>query len=56
MHNKIPKIFIFIDRYNNKIFQNNSTDIGIVYRNYKNSDEKELFKIAKACKKKRFKL
>ena len=56
MHNKIPKIFIFIDRYNNKIFQNNNTDIGIVYRNYNNSDEKELFKIVKAFKKKRFKL
>ena len=54
MHKKLPKLFIFLDRFNNKIFENNSTNIGIVYRNYNSTRrEVELVKIAKACKKNR---
>ena len=50
-------MFIFLDQYNNQIFENNSTNIGVIYRNYDNPKrEIELFKIAKACKKKRYKL
>tara|TARA_B100000953_G_scaffold237128_1_gene198641 strand:+ start:70 stop:651 length:582 start_codon:yes stop_codon:yes gene_type:complete len=57
MHKFLPSLFVFLDKFNNQIFKNNNTDIGIIYRNYNNSNkEKELIKIAKECKKKRFKL
>ena len=53
----MPKVFIFLDHYNNQIFKNNNTNIGIIYRNYDNSKrETELIKIAKACKKNRYQL
>ena len=46
-------MFVFLDQYNKQIFKNNNTNIGVIYRNYNNSNrEKELIKIAKACKKK----
>ena len=57
MHKYLPNLFIFIDQYNNQIFENNNTDMGVIYRNY--NDPKriiELVKIAKACKKKRYQL
>ena len=57
MHKYLPKFYIFLDQYNTKIFKNNSTNIGIIYRNYKaKKREAELVKIAKACKKKRYPL
>ena len=57
MNKDLPKIFVFLDYYDHQVFKNNSTNIGIIYRNYKNQDrESELSKIAKACKKKRYKL
>ena len=57
MHKYLPNLFIFIDRYNNQIFENNSINIGIIYRNYNDANrETELNKIAKACKKKRYQL
>ena len=57
MHKYLPNFFIFVDRYNNQIFENNSINIGIIYRNYNNTNrETELNKIAKACKKKRYQL
>ena len=57
MHKYLPNFFIFIDRYNNQIFENNSINIGIIYRNYNDANrEIELNKIAKACKKKRYQL
>jgi thiamine-phosphate pyrophosphorylase len=57
MHKNIPKIFVFLDKYNNHIFKNNSTNLGVIYRNYKTTNrEQELIKIATACKKNRFKL
>ena len=50
-------MFIFLDQYHNQIFENNITNIGVVYRNYNNPKrETELIKIAKACKKKRYQL
>ena len=50
-------MFIFLDQYNNQIFENNNTNIGVIYRNYNDPKrETELIKIAKACKKKRYKL
>ena len=55
MHKNFPKTFVFLDKYNNKIFNNNNTKVGIIYRNYNDINrEKELSRIAKACKKKRF--
>ena len=57
MHKYLPNLFIFLDQYNNQIFENNNTNIGVVYRNYNDPNrETELIKIAKACKKKRYQL
>ena len=57
MHRHIPKQFVFLDQYNSLIFKNNKTKLGVIYRNYQSKKrEKELVKIAKECKKKRFKL
>ena len=53
----MPKIFIFLDKYNNGILLNNNIKIGIIYRNYQALNrEIELVKIAKFCKKKRYQL
>ena len=57
MHKKLPNIFIFTDKYNNEIFKNKNTNIGIIYRNYNDENrEKHLIKIAKACKRSRYQL
>ena len=46
-----------MDQYDNQIFKNNNTNIGVIYRNYNDPKrENELIKIAKACKKKRYQL
>ena len=55
MHKYLPNLYVFLDQYNNQIFKNNNTNIGIIYRNYNHPKrEMELLKIAKACKKKRY--
>ena len=57
MHKKLPKIFIFIDKYNSEIFKNKNINLGIVYRNYKDENrENQLIRIAEACKKSRYQL
>ena len=57
MHKYLPSFFIFLDQYNNQIFKNKNTNIGIIYRNYNvRKREIELIKIAKACKKNRYQL
>ena len=57
MHKKLPKFFVFLDKYNNEIFENKNINIGIIYRNYKDRNrESQLIKIAKACKRNRYKL
>ena len=57
MHKYLQNLFIFLNQYNSKIFENNNTNIGVVYRNYNDPKrETELIKIAKACKKKRYQL
>ena len=57
MHKHLPNIFIFLDQYNNQIFKNKNLNIGVIYRNYKDRDrEKQLMRIAKACKKSRYQL
>ena len=46
-----------MDKYDKKVFENNNTNIGIIYRNYNSLNRKiELLKILKECKKKRYKL
>ena len=57
MHKYLPKIFIFLDQYNNQIFKIKKLNIGVIYRNYKDSNrENQLIKIARACKKNRCQL
>tara|TARA_B110000438_G_C15788886_1_gene639713 strand:+ start:840 stop:1430 length:591 start_codon:yes stop_codon:yes gene_type:complete len=57
MHIYLPNLFVFLDKYENHIFQNNITNLGVIYRNYgQYSKKKELSRIANACKKKRYKL
>ena len=57
MHKILPRLFIFLDEYNKSVFENNITNLGIIYRNYNSKKrEVELEKIAKSCKRKRIKL
>ena len=57
MHKNLPNFFIFLDHYDDQIFENNNTNIGVIYRNYNNPKrEIELIKVAKACKRKRYQL
>ena len=57
MHKKLPRVFIFLDEFDHQIFNKHNTNIGIIYRNYKSlSKNREIFKIAKFCKEKRYKL
>ena len=57
MHKYLPNLFVFLDQYNSQTFENNNTNLGVVYRNYNDPKrETELIKIAKACKKKRYQL
>ena len=57
MHKYLPNIFIFLDQYNSQIFENKNPNIGVIYRNYNDRNrEKQLVKIAKACKTCRYQL
>ena len=57
MHKYLPNIFIFLDQYNNQLFKIKNLNIGVIYRNYNdNKREKQLVKIARACKKSRYQL
>ena len=50
MHNKFPKIFYFIDKFNKDDIKNLDKSIGIIYRNYKNEYSLDLVKkIKKIC-------
>jgi len=52
MHLNLPKKFVFLDKYEKQILEDNNTIFGIIYRNYQSKRrEVELFKIAKACRK-----
>ena len=57
MHKYLPNLVVFLDQYNSQTFENNNTNLGVIYRNYNDPKrETELIKIAKACKKKRYQL
>ena len=46
-----------MDKYDKIVFENNNTNIGIIYRNYNSLNRKiELLKIVNECKKKRYML
>ena len=51
MHNKIPKIYYFINEYNLTDLKKLSKNINLIYRNYqKKVSYKELLSIKKFCK------
>ena len=53
MHTKIPKVFIFLDKYNDDIFSNINIPAGIIYRNNKETNHsKNLDIISRVCRKK----
>jgi len=57
MHKELPKIFIFLDKYNSKIFKFKNLNMGIIYRNYNDRKrENQLIKISNACKRRGYKL
>ena len=57
MRKNLPNLFMFVDKYDEKLFKNNKLSVGIIYRNYNvHNRGEELFKIAKECKKKRYSL
>ena len=57
MHKYLPNLFVFLDQYNSQTFENNNTNLGVIYRNYNDPKrETELIKIPRACKKKRYQL
>ena len=52
MHNNSIKSYIFIDRYDKRIFDQNITNLSVIYRNYQSKNRyKDLLKIARKCKK-----
>jgi len=54
MHkNKLPKYFLFVDKYEKNILKNDITDFGIIYRNYsKKQNESDICKLRSYCNKK----
>ena len=56
MNNVLPKYFTFINDYDENILKNNSTNLGVIYRNYSEKvDMNEVLLIRRYCKKKRYK-
>ena len=57
MHNnKLPKYFLFVDKYEKNILKNDITNFGIIYRNYsKKQNESDICKLRSYCNKKKFK-
>jgi len=54
MHKYFPKSFAIIDSYDKNLFKYNTSNFGIIYRNYKSTSAcSELNKIALNCRKKR---
>jgi len=57
MHkNKLPKYFLFVDKYEKNILKNDIIDLGIIYRNYlKKKNENDICKLRSYCNKKKLK-
>ena len=57
MHkNKLPKYFLFVDKYEKNILKNDITNLGIIYRNYsKKQNENDICKLRSYCNRKKFK-
>ena len=57
MHSNLPKQYYFIDKFDKKILENQSTKTAIIYRNYSKTINKlEITKLREFCNKKKLKL
>ena len=57
MHNKLPKQYYFIEKFDKKILENQSTKTAIIYRNYSKKINKiEILKLREFCNKKKLRL
>ena len=57
MHNNLPKQYYFIEKFDKKILENQSTKTAIIYRNYtKKINKLEILKLREFCSKKKLKL
>ena len=57
MHSNLPKQYYFIDKFDKKILEKQSTKTAIIYRNYsKKINKLEILKLRKFCNKKKLKL
>ena len=57
MHNNLPKQYYFIEKFDKKILENQSTKTAIIYRNYaKKINKLEILKLREFCNKKKLRL
>ncbi len=57
MHYNLPKQYYFIEKFDKKILENQSSKTAIIYRNYsKKINKREIIKVKKFCNKKKLKL
>ena len=57
MHSNLPKQYYFIEKFDKKILENQSTKTAIIYRNYsKKINKLEILKLREFCNKKKLKL
>ena len=57
MHYNLPKQYYFIEKFDKKILENQSSKTAIIYRNYsKKINKREIIKLKKFCNKKKLKL
>ena len=57
MHKNLPKQYYFIEKFDKKILENQSTETAIIYRNYsKNLNILEILKVKEFCNKRKLKL
>tara|TARA_B100000579_G_scaffold352898_1_gene307445 strand:+ start:681 stop:1208 length:528 start_codon:yes stop_codon:yes gene_type:complete len=57
MHSNLPKQYYFIDKFDKKILEKQSTKTAIIYRNYlKTINKLEIIKLREFCNKKKLKL
>ena len=57
MHkNKLQKYFLYVDKYENNILKNHTTNLGIIYRNYsKKQNGNDIYRLRLYCNKNKFK-